>query len=296
MTSQASTGLHAHRGGFSGCMTEPKNMPKASSNHAITPTHSRTKRLGALSGIRSMIRQPVPPPVDKQAEEKASQDFQHDLSHAETLIARGVTQDSWTRNHAWVQKFRDYIQQHCPNNIRSGGVAAAANSIPVVLAFLARVESQDPGAKTRVASAKRAVNLVRALDGKAPVESSTCVKLLAKAANTGAPAPQGQSNTMPIVFLKNIVRKWGHSPIWWQRQTALMALLATCAITRGAGIRSCVRNGISWIRNDGTVYRGDKKPVRHCSNKGCNIENCVRGFLLLLPYRKNGNHSRLGSR
>ena len=233
-----------------------------------------------------MIAEPIPPPPESQTTTVHRPSFRNDLQYADELVAAGVTTETWLRNEAWVAKFRLYVQINCPE-MRNSGIPAAAASIQVVLAFLAYVHVQNPRAQSRVVAAKRAVNLIRALSSCEPIDDYYSVKMLSKAVAKVLSAPTGQSNAMPIIFLVQIVKKWGGSLIWWHRQVALMALLSMCALARGAGIRSCTRKGVSWIRANGTTYRGSEKPVRHCTSKECTISNCVRGFLLLLPYRKN---------
>lgn len=210
-----------------------------------------------------------------------------DLKHADRMIARGAGTATWMRNLAWVGKFRTYVQDHCPDQIRLRGVSTAASSTPVVLAFLASVAADNPRVPSRVNAAKRALNLVRSLTGKAPVDDAVDVQLLTKAASRAVSDPHGQSSAIPVIFIAKIVARWGVSSVWWKRQLALMALVALCILARGADIHSCTRKGITWIKNDGTTYRGSKKPTRHCHNKHCKRKNCVRGFLILLPFRKN---------
>ena len=237
--------------------------------------------------IRQAIYSPVPPPTGIRQAPRLSRAFVQDLKHADHLVARGVGVGSWTRNLSWANKFRSYLQEVCPAEIRRRGVAAAAGSTSVVLAFLASVSAENPRAPSRVTAAKRALNLIRALDGKPPADGEISVQMLAKATAKAASVPQGQSNAMPIILIARIVSRWRSSPIWWKRQTALMALMALCVLARGAGIHSCIRQGVSWIRNNGTTYRGHDRPVKHCDRKDCKRPNCVRGFLILLPFRKN---------
>ena len=71
-----------------------------------------------------------------------------------------------------------------------------------------------------------------------------------------------------------------------------MIMIAVCSIGRGDEITSCVREGISWVRQDGTQVRdADFTPIHHCRNKECRIQNCVRDFLILFPGRKNRQDS-----
>ena len=237
--------------------------------------------------IRKAIYSPVPPPTGNRDTPRLSRSFVQDLRHADQLVARGVGVGSWTRNLSWANKFRNYLQEVCPENIRRQGVAAAAGSTSVVMAFLASISAENPRAPSRVTAAKRAINLIRALAGKPPADDMIGVQMLSKATAKAATVPQGQSNAMPIILVARIVARWRTSPVWWKRQVALMSLMALCVLARGAGIHSCIRKGVSWIRNDGTTYRGRDKPIKHCDKKECKRPNCVRGFLLLLPFRKN---------
>ena len=253
------------------------------------PAGDEPKQLKALRSIRAAIYNPVPPPSADQQSLRWSTSFVKDLQHADRLIARGAGVATWMRNLSWAAKFRTYVQVSCPDEIRHKGVAAAASSTPVVLAFLAAVSAESPHVPSRVKAAKRAINLIRALTGDKPVSDTLGMRihLLTKATSKAISAPQGQSNAMPVVIIGKIVAEWGESIVWWKRQVALMVLLALCTLARGAGINTCTRKGVSWVRNDGTTYCGREKPTKHCNDKGCKREGCVRGFLLLLPFRKN---------
>ena len=267
-----------------------RHVKNALNNHLMIPcvyAESEPKQVKALKEITAAIYRPIPPPTEPSRPMRWSRSFVKDLKHAERLVARGAGVGSWMRNLAWTSKFRSYVQGHCPDDIRKRGVAVAASSTPVVLAFLASVEAANPRSTSKIAAAKRALNLIRALTEKGPVEEAVSVRLLSKAAGKAVSAPQGQSNAMPVVLVARVVARWCSSDVWWKRQTALMMLTALCTLARGADVRSCTRKGISWIRTDGTTYRGSEKPVKHCNDKHCKRPNCVRGFLLLLPFRKN---------
>lgn len=70
---------------------------------------------------------------------------------------------------------------------------------------------------------------------------------------------------------------------------SLMVVIMTCSLARGAGVTSCLRDGLSWVRRDGTqpAVEDNFVPRQCCHNSSCTNAKCVRGFLLLLPFRKN---------
>ena len=97
-----------------------------------------------------------------------------------------------------------------------------------------------------------------------------------------------QSPAFAAIFARAIVSRWGRSPVWWHRMTALMIVLALCSMARGAEIVSCRREGIAWIRLDGTQIRDDLyNPMDQVGSAGPALFTHVRGFLLLVPSRKN---------
>ena len=67
-----------------------------------------------------------------------------------------------------------------------------------------------------------------------------------------------------------------------------MLLLAFCAVARASGICECLRHGLAWVRCDGTLSHDTRQiPEAICRAKGCRGASCVKGMLLLLPFRKN---------
>ena len=109
----------------------------------------------------------------------------------------------------------------------------------VATAFLAHVvRCQDPRATTQVIAAKRAIikTLLR-----------TFARKQARGARNAVVRTRRQSPALPALFVAAIVREWGSSEYWWERQIALMVLLQFCTMSRGKGITGCVRGGISWV-------------------------------------------------
>ena len=105
-------------------------------------------------------------------------------------------------------------------------------------------------------------------------------------------ATRRQSPGLPPLFVAAIASGWGTSEVWWKRQVAAMITMAYCALARGAGITSTVQFGFAWVRHNGTLLHDTSIiPDRsRCSGILCKATNCVRGVLLLLPYRKNKQH------
>ena len=67
-----------------------------------------------------------------------------------------------------------------------------------------------------------------------------------------------------------------------------MVLLALCVVARGGGICDCLRDGITWVREDGTMIHDTTfVPSKICRDMKCKKHVCIRGLLLLLPFRKN---------
>ena len=209
--------------------------------------------------------------------------------YAHVMATEGVTVDSWTRNASWVNKFVAYAKQNCPDHLRARGMRGAIESDSLAMAFLAHVHSQDKLAKTRVDSAKRAINLLRSLVDLPSLDTNSTINLFSKAAKASVVAAARQAPAIPPPFLAAIIKIWGRSSCWWKRQVATMCLCAFCVLARGAGINECLRRGVVWVRHDGTVIHklGNTRVHAHKSRRNCGKPGCVRGFLLLLPFRKN---------
>ena len=170
-------------------------------------------------------------------------------------------------------------------------MSAAVADDELILAFLAHVAAEQPKAKTRVDAAKRAINFVRTIAGLTSLDSIVSIRMLAKATRARSATSVRQSPHMPTSFLHCIMNDWGISDIWWRRQIILMVFLAFCSIGRGDEVCSCLREGIAWVLQDGsTVTSRSFRPGHHCNDKACTQPNCVRGFLILFPSRKNHQH------
>ena len=68
-----------------------------------------------------------------------------------------------------------------------------------------------------------------------------------------------------------------------------MMLTGFLGLARCAGVTSCLREGISWILCDGTQAQDNPPfvPAVKCDMSGCDLIGCVKGFLVLIPFRKN---------
>ena len=212
-----------------------------------------------------------------------------DLQFANSMIAKAMTKCSWDRNVSWALKFKAYVEQSFPGLAYSPAyMAKAVTSNRVALAFLASVARKQPRAKTCVDSAKRALNFLRALLGVQPLDSDTNVRLLARAVRHSFARTVRQSPAFPAVFARAVLMTWGSSHIWWKRMAALMIILALCTMARGAEIVSCRREGIAWVRPDGTQVRAPLfNPVVSAGSSTPALLKHLRGFLVLFPSRKN---------
>ena len=231
----------------------------------------------------------ISPATDKK--HSACPEIRDDLAFADSLIAEAVTKSTWSRNSAWVKKFADYVFDKRPAIRQEPNMRSALADDQLILAFLAHVAAEQPKAKTRVDAAKRAVNFVRAIAGLPSLDSNLSITMLAKATRARSVSSVRQSPHMPSAFLHCIMHDWGASDIWWKWQITLMAFLAFCSIGRGDEVCSCLREGIAWVLQDGTTVTSRSfRPGHHCNDKACKRPNCVRGFLILFPSRKNHQH------
>ena len=218
----------------------------------------------------------------------SSQVLRNDLQFANDLIAQAMTKSSWRRNKSWALKFEAYVRATCPSLRDIGGMRRAVLSNRLVLAFLAHVVREKPKTKTCVDAAKRAVNFLRSLLGAAPIDSDPNVRLLARSVRHSFARSVRQSPAFPMVFAKVIVNNWGASDIWWQRMITVMVIMALYTMTRGAEIVSCRREGIVWVRPNGTQVRSSFfNPARIVGSVGPALIKNVQGFMVLFPSRKN---------
>ena len=240
---------------------------------------SRAKRDKALATIKASVDGP-----DKQSSE-LSDEVRNDLRYAQRVIAQAVTQSSWDRNASWVKKFTEYVSTHCKTLLQKYGTSRTLTSDTIATAFLAHVVKEQPNAHTRITSAKRAVNLLRAFARKEPLDSNASIRFLARGARKALVRTKRQSPALLAVYVAAIISTWGDSLVWWKRQVALMVLVTFCTLGRGAGVSGCLRRGISWVRRNGTQTF---VPPPHLAT---DPHKHVRGFLLLFPTRKNRRDS-----
>ena len=237
-----------------------------------------------------MMRAMVSPTVDTSS---LSQVVRRDLKFGRRLIAQAVLSDSWARNAAWLVKYREYILGNCANLLASIGIKRTLLSKTIATAYLASVVREDPTAFSRIGSAKRAINLLRAIANVGPLDEHLSVRYLARGARNAIVRTKRQSPALLAIYVATIVKMWGRSKVWWKRQVALMLLMSFCTLARGAGIVSCLRDGQTWVRKDGTLVRDSANftPQQGCNAKVCSHPTCVRGFLILYPGRKNRRNS-----
>ena len=232
--------------------------------------------------IRGALSAPLPKP-DPALATRALDDAFADLS-----ISKAMEAGSWSRIASWVKKFRAYVASNNGDGQPDVPVAQLLSSDRWAVSFLARVLREDPKAKTRVDAAKRAINHLRAFAKAAPLDDNVMARLLSRTAKRARVSTVRKAAKLELVFIQAIANAWGLSDSWWRRQVALMVLLAFCAIARGGGMCSCLRAGVTWVRADGTmVHDPEFIPSSICRDYQCKSHACIRGFLLLLPFRKN---------
>ena len=253
---------------------------------SLLPSRSHSESQQARSGALQVIRAAADPVDPVGALPVAIRD---DFNFAQRLISQAVSKSSWSRNAAWIKQYIAYVYDKCPRLIARDGPQEVMADAMVALSFLAHVVRQKPNAHTRVQAARRAINLVRAFAGRPPFDNQLQVRYLAKGAANAVVRTRRQSPALLAIFVANIIQKWGFSETWWERMVALMVVIMTCSLARGAGVTSCLRDGLSWVRRDGTqpAIEDHFHPRQCCDNPLCTVDRCVRGFLLLLPFRKN---------
>ena len=211
-----------------------------------------------------------------------------DLRFANDLIAGAMNKCSWSRNKRWALKFANYINNAYPGPAARELFPRLLLSNRLALAFLARVAREKPRAKTRVKSAKRAVNFLRSLGHAPSLDNDPRVRLLSRSFQRSFARTVRQSPALPAIFARAILSRWGRSPVWWHRMVALMVIMALCTMARGAEIAGCRREGVVWVRPDGTQVRADLfSPLADQGPLCPPLFGQVRGFLLLFPARKN---------
>ena len=250
------------------------------------PTGSKVSRERALAILKDMLRKHPNAAADRLSRSSA---LTSDLQFAHSVIAKAMTKHSWTRNTAWASKFKKYVQKACPDLCKSvGGMAKAVKSNSLALAFLTSVVRDKPRTKTCVDAAKRAINLLRALMGWVSLDADPNVRLLARSVRHSFARTVRQSPAFPAIFARAVLMQWGISNVWWKRMVALMITLDLCTMARGAEVVSCRREGIEWVRPDGTQVRVPLyNPASSIGATTAALLNHRRGFLVLFPSRKN---------
>ena len=182
--------------------------------------------------------------------------------------------------------------EHSPHLASGESVAAAVAHKLAPLAFLSWVDDENPGRKTVVKSARRALNTLRSFMGLPPLAKCVREQLLTKASHVRVVATVRQSPGIPTVMIAAIIQGWGRSPVWRKRQTVAMMLTGFLILGRGAGVTSCLAEGISWVSCKGhqIAPSANFNPAIMCDRTGCSHPRCVKGYLTLVPFRKNKQH------
>ena len=216
-----------------------------------------------------------------------------DLEHADRVLIDALSLSTWERNASWASKFADYVRDNCPSLSSGISIAPAVAREDAILAFLANVNRKAPGSKTVVKAARRAINALRSLMGLTSLENHMRANLLTKASHMRNVSTVKQSAGIVPVMLAAMINGWGRSRVWWKRQTVLMALLGFVTLARGAGVTSCLGTGVAWVACVGHILPSDPyfKPEVRCDRSGCVHPRCVKGFLNLIPFRKNRQDS-----
>ena len=214
------------------------------------------------------------------------QELQSDLARADELIAAAITEASWARMGSWVMKYAEYVRTQCPLTLHFLGMSSSMVHEDIALGFLASVASIKPFAKTRVDAARRAINKLRSMAGLPPLTDASNIAMLVSGAKKGKVSSKKQSPAMTLAFVTMIAKAWGSSQVWWQRQVALMVLLAFCTLARGGEVVAVPAAGVTWVHRDGTHHRGYHPPNFHCHDPACTVPSCIRGALILATSRK----------
>ena len=251
----------------------------------VAHTESKPKRTAAVESILAGL--PASTPKD------ANETLKQDLDFANSLVAQAVTSSSWNRNASWVSKFKKYVLSNCPVHLRSRGINEALASDRLAVAFLAKIARETPNQHTRVGAAKRAINLLRAFIGAESLDHNITVRMMVRGARSSVVRTVAQSPAILAAFVASIVASWGNDPVWWKRQIAFMILLMFCTLGRGGEVVACLRTGFSWVLQNGLLPLDADNfvPGHQCTDSSCSRPNCVRGFLILFPSRKNRRNS-----
>ena len=215
--------------------------------------------------------------------------LENDLEYADQVLIDALSLSTWERNASWAGKFADYVRDNCPSLSSGISIAPAVARDDAILAFLASVNRRCPGSKTVVKAARRAINALRSLMGLPSLENHMRANLLTKASLMRNVSTVKQSAGIVPMMLAAMINGWGRSRVWWKRQTVLMALLGFVTLARGAGVTSCLGTGVAWVACVGHILPSDPyfKPEVRCDRSGCVHPRCVKGFLNLIPFRKN---------
>ena len=244
------------------------------------------KRAAAYNKIKEVLGLATPSNQDRCLSRPG---IANDLTHADKALIDALSVSTWERNTSWALKFAAYVKFNCPELAVGKSVAPAVARQDIILAFLGRVDKDYPGTKTVVKAARRALNALRSFMGLSSLDNCIRANLLTRASQRRLVRTVRQSAGIPVVMLVAIIFSWGQSPVWWKRQVALMVLVGVLALARGAGVTSCLANGVTWVACQGHQLPTDPtfRPEVRCDRAGCAHPRCVKGFLILIPFRKN---------
>ena len=144
--------------------------------------------------------------------------------------------------------------------------------------FIASIANE--GGVTRPRSARAALSKYRQKRGWTSLNGDGAISAIVDGHEAANPRTKRQSAGFSSLMVKRVVRIWGRSALWWQRQVATIMALGFVSIMRLGEMCSIQRSGVRIVFRDGSeadVQELHKLPALRR----------LKGMLFHLPWRKN---------
>ena len=189
------------------------------------------------------------------------------------------SEGAWSRQGSWMAKFAVFARGICKESGIARTLNKCAASNTMCRHFIASV-AKEGGGVTRPRSARAALSKYRQQRGLVSLTGDEAIAAIVRGSESQQPATKKQAAGFTDTMVRLVVRRWGSSKSWWQRQIATIMSLGFVSIMRLGEMCKLRRAGIRVVYHDGSECALQDLVILPTPSR-------VKGLLLHVPWRKN---------
>ena len=186
---------------------------------------------------------------------------------------------TWSRLGSWMQKFRVFADEVCRLSGKVRTLDQNAASSVMCRHFIAKIAGESTGV-TRPRSARAALTKYRIKRGWGSLSRDDAISAIVAGTEAEQPRTKKQSAGFSLLVVQSVVKGWGESSSWWERQVATIMSLGFVSLMRLGEICRLRRSGVRVVFADGSEC--DLLTLRKLPDV-----RRIKGLLFHLPWRKN---------